>query len=176
MTRQRLVLIALVLFIVALALRLAGLGAFLTPDENLWAARAAHFVTALSAGETRIDALGRAIESLRRHIYLEEEFLFPPLKVAGMMGPVMVMLKEHGEMWHTMADLEGRLATLDGGDTAAVEALCRELVGELQEHNGKEEMILYPQADAVLDAEASADLEDFLATGTMPEGWVATMA
>lgn len=51
MTRQRLVLIALVLFIVALALRLAGLGAFLTPDENLWAARAAHFVTALSAGD-----------------------------------------------------------------------------------------------------------------------------
>ncbi len=49
MTRQRLVLIALVLFIVALALRLAGLDAFLTPDENLWAARTAHFVTALGA-------------------------------------------------------------------------------------------------------------------------------
>ncbi|MDG3012028.1 hemerythrin domain-containing protein [Rhodococcus sp. D2-41] len=134
------------------------------------------FVTAIGAGETRIDALGRAMVSLRRHIYLEEEFLFPPLKAAGMMGPVMVMLKEHGQMWQTMADLDVRLAELDGGDATAVETLCRELVGELQEHNGKEELILYPQADAVLDVEASADLEDFLAGGTMPEGWAATMA
>lgn len=134
------------------------------------------FVTALSAGEMRVDAIGRAMTSLRRHIYLEEEFLFPPLKAAGMMGPVMVMLKEHGQMWQTMADLEGRLSAHGDGDAATVEAMCRELVGELQEHNGKEEMILYPQADTVLDAEASADLEDFLTTGTMPDGWAAAMA
>jgi len=51
MTRQRLVLITLVLFAVALALRLPGLGSFLTPDEKLWAGRTAQFVTALSTGD-----------------------------------------------------------------------------------------------------------------------------
>jgi hypothetical protein len=51
MTRQRLVLILLVLFAVALALRLPGLGSFLTPDEKLWAGRTAQFVAALSTGD-----------------------------------------------------------------------------------------------------------------------------
>ncbi len=37
MTRYRLALVCLLLFLAALALRLPGLGSFLTPDENLWA-------------------------------------------------------------------------------------------------------------------------------------------
>ncbi len=49
MTRYRLTLVCLFLFAVALALRLAGLGTFLTPDENLWAARTAQFLAALNA-------------------------------------------------------------------------------------------------------------------------------
>ena len=51
MTRYRLALVCLFLFVVALALRLPGLGSFLTPDENLWATRTTRFLTALSAGD-----------------------------------------------------------------------------------------------------------------------------
>ena len=53
----------------------------------------------------------RAIrDALRRHIYLEEEFLFPPLRVAGMIAPIFVMLREHGEMWKTLDALEANWA------------------------------------------------------------------
>ncbi len=51
MNRNRLALICLLLFTVSLALRLAGLDSFLTPDENLWAARTTQFLTALSASD-----------------------------------------------------------------------------------------------------------------------------
>jgi hypothetical protein len=44
-------LIGLVLFALALALRLPGLGGFLTPDEGLWAGRTAQYITALQAGD-----------------------------------------------------------------------------------------------------------------------------
>lgn len=60
------------------------------------------FLAGLSLGETRMQELTRAVEALRRHIYLEEEFLFPPLQAAGMIPPVLVMLREHGEIWRTL--------------------------------------------------------------------------
>ena len=44
----------------------------------------------------------RAMESLRRHIFLEEQLLFPPLREAGMIAPVLVMLREHGEIWQSL--------------------------------------------------------------------------
>ena len=36
-------------------------------------------IAAFRADPRRTAALGRALAGLRRHIYLEEEFLFPPL-------------------------------------------------------------------------------------------------
>jgi iron-sulfur cluster repair protein YtfE (RIC family) len=88
----------------------------------------------------------RAMEGLRRHIYLEEEFLFPPLKAAGMTMPVFVMLREHGELWDAMDALDAQLAS----DAAPVvmQSACRELLAMLDNHNSKEEPIIYPQADA----------------------------
>ena len=50
------------------------------------------FLEGLSLGETRVQELTRAVGALRRHIYIEEEFLFPPLRAAGMIPPVFVML------------------------------------------------------------------------------------
>ncbi len=47
MTRRQTALIALVLVILALALRLPGLGASLTPDERLWSQRTTQFMQAL---------------------------------------------------------------------------------------------------------------------------------
>lgn len=45
---------------------------------------------------------------LRRYIYLEEAFVFPPIRKAGMIMPIFVMTREHGELWRTtdfLADL-----------------------------------------------------------------------
>lgn len=71
--------------------------------------------------ERRTEPL-KAITLLRRHIYLEEVYLFPPLRAAGLVGPVMVMEYEHGKMWPVLDELESLL--VEGiSDGAAL--LCR---------------------------------------------------
>lgn len=66
-------------------------------------------------------------------------------------------------------------ASLAQGD-ASVASTCDRLLAQLERHNSKEEPILYPQADAVLSAPASAELRDFIASGRMPDGWVCERA
>jgi DUF438 domain-containing protein len=116
-------------------------------------------------------ALSRAIRALRRHIYLEEEFLFPPLREAGLVAPILVMLREHAQIWQTLDAIEGDLRA--GGDA---DALCRQLATQLLHHNLKEEKVLYPQADAVLTASATGQLLAFLDSGELPDGWVCQKA
>ena len=117
-----------------------------------------------------LDALQRAMAALRRHIYLEEEFLFPPLREAGLVAPLFVMVREHGQLWQTMQKLDAELAADATGDSART--ACEELTAQLDAHNSKEEPIIYPQADAVLREDTSAHLRDFLAAGNMPDGWI----
>lgn len=121
-----------------------------------------------------LTSLRKAMDDLRRHIYLEEVFLFPPLRSAGFIGPVLVMLKEHGQMWDVLARVEGLLG--DGRYPDAAETLKTELFPLLQAHNPKEEQILYPQLDGVLGAAAAAELREFLAQGVVPDGWTCERA
>lgn len=132
------------------------------------------FTAALAEGRADTAPLERAMEGLRRHIYLEEEFLFPPLQAAGLMAPVFVMLREHGEIWRTMDRLDAEIGR-DAAD-ASVPELCAELLGRLDRHNSKEEPILYPQADTVLTPEATDHLQRFLTSGRLPEGWACRQA
>lgn len=129
------------------------------------------FLAAATEGQSRTESLSKAMAALRRHIFLEEEFLFPPLRDAGLLAPIFVMLREHGEIWDTLDVLEAPLAS--GADVAATSAICRKLLEQLERHNSKEEPILYPQADAVLTPAASAGLRAFLAAGRIPKDWVA---
>ena len=117
-------------------------------------------------------ALLRALSALRRHIYLEEVFLFPPLREAGLMMPIMVMEREHGLLWQAMDNLEARLAT---GDADVVDR-CQEMLALLEQHNAKEEPIIYPHLDRELDEAAAAELAELIASGTMPDGWVCARA
>lgn len=126
------------------------------------------YSSGLSHGDTDPEPLLRAMRGLRRHIYLEEEFLFPPLK-ATLLMPIFVMLREHGELWDAMDALEVLLASDTDNDT--LQNACREILAKLDSHNEKEEPIIYPQADIAIDAEASAKLHEFLESGVMPEGW-----
>jgi hemerythrin-like domain-containing protein len=136
------------------------------------------FIESLPAGKSEPGPLLRSMNGLRRHIYLEEEFLFPPLRAAGMMVPLFVMLRQHGELWQAM-DALGTLLDADSAantDTDELETSCRGLLELLDQHNSKEEPIIYPQADKVLTADASAELTAFLEAGTMPEGWTCEKA
>jgi hemerythrin-like domain-containing protein len=118
------------------------------------------------------ESLARALAALRRHIYLEEQFLFPPLRAAGFVAPIFVMLREHGELWRTMESIERELED----DAASVPGECKWLLALLAKHNAKEEPILYPHADSALTAPASAELREFLREGRLPDGWVCSGA
>lgn len=113
--------------------------------------------------------LERAVAELRWHIYVEEELLFPPLRAAGMTGPILVMLREHAEMWPILDALDRALR--DDVDQGVLRAPCRELFILLQHHNPKEEQILYPQVDRVLGADASVAIHEFLGAGRVPADW-----
>jgi hemerythrin-like domain-containing protein len=130
------------------------------------------FLAAPGADAQALAALTQAMESLRRHIYLEEEFLFPALRESGFMAPVFVMLREHGQLWQTMEQIDAALRA----DPSASTGGCRELLAQLDAHNSKEEPILYPHADRVLDGAAGEQFAAFLATGRTPDGWIAERA
>ena len=131
---------------------------------------------AAPAGDTneQLGQLTQAIEALRRHIYLEEVLLFPSLRQAGMVAPVFVMLREHGEMWRILDELEALAGS--GADRAPMLALCGQLAPLLEAHNLKEEQILYPRTDDVVTGGAAIELTRFLASGRMPGGWVCANA
>lgn len=103
---------------------------------------------------------------MTRHLAMEEEVLFPAFDAAtGMhgMGPTAVMRHEHKQMRALLSDMgasaaAGKLqALLDQGDT---------LLMLIQQHNAKEEGMLYPMADQHLAgewAEVAAKLKGYLA-------------
>jgi regulator of cell morphogenesis and NO signaling len=139
-------------------------------DEGL-----ATLTTVARSHEHDPGAVTRAIHALRRHIYLEEEFLFPPLAEAGLLAPVFVMLREHTQIWTTLDALQRELDD-NAGTGPATRALAHQLAIQLQHHNLKEEKILYPQADQVLTASATRHLQAFLRSGQLPQDWVPTKA
>lgn len=125
------------------------------------------------SAEERTESLQRAIDALRRHIYLEEEFLYPPME-PDLAIPTMVMLREHGEIWRSLDAIEAKLGE-DGSDQSLPQA-CRMLLVLLAIHNGKEEPIFYSAADATLSGSESAELSELIDSGSMPNGWVCRMA
>ena len=135
-------------------------------------------IDSFTSGSRAGDALSLsgAIQALRRHIYLEEEFLFPSLRQGprALSAAVLVMLREHGEMWDVLDLLEREIVTASRGETALT--LCRQLVDMLAPHHVKEEEILYAAADDLLTRPAEVRLRGFLAYARLPEGWSCEMA
>lgn len=150
------------------------------PDETLSAAleREHHeidagieaFVKSLDSDHTDTDALHTALDALRRHIFIEERMLFPPIRQGGLVMALSVMMREHGEIWRTMDQLTDALAGAAGPDK--LRDVCGQLLSQLGSHNMKEEPVIYPAGDTGLTAEQSAELADFIKTGLTPDAWV----
>jgi regulator of cell morphogenesis and NO signaling len=132
------------------------------------------FIEKLECGSVQPELLTTALEALRRHIYLEEAILFPPIRAAGMVMPIFVMMREHGQLWRTMDTLTDLLA--DGNDERALADTSGQLLDQLHQHNSEEEPIIYPHADTDLPAHTSAELTRFIKTGRTPDGWVCQQA
>ncbi|BBY37965.1 hemerythrin [Mycobacterium mantenii] len=132
------------------------------------------FIEKLGADGLQPELLTSMLEALRRHIYLEEVFVFPPIRETGIVMPIFVMMREHGQLWRTMETLAPLLA--DGRDSLRLKDTCNQLLDQLHRHNFKEEPLVYLHADYHLPAPTSAELSRFLVTGCIPDGWVCQQA
>jgi hemerythrin-like domain-containing protein len=92
------------------------------------------------------------------HFDAEEKTLFPTFEAkTGMrMGPTQVMRLEHGQM---RGLLDAATAALLAGDLDEYLGQAETLVIMMQQHNMKEENILYPMCDQHLLGELPAVLE-----------------
>ena len=117
--------------------------------------------------------LAAGAAGLRRHIWVEETIHFPPLREAGLFGPVLVMLREHGEIWALLDALDTDVAA--GTSAARLAQTFAQLEEALEQHNLKEERILYPAGDQVLDATVAEAVRGALSDGLMPADWVCEM-
>ncbi|MGK5090980.1 hemerythrin domain-containing protein [Deltaproteobacteria bacterium TL4] len=84
--------------------------------------------------------------NLRRHFAMEERIAFPAFeKQTGMMGgPTQVMRMEHEQMLNTLPEID---EALDDQDYDTVLGIGETLLILMQQHNMKEENILYPMID-----------------------------
>jgi hemerythrin-like domain-containing protein len=94
----------------------------------------------------------------------EEEFLFPALEAVGVArqnGPIGVMLAEHESGRKRVARLKAAWGRYRGGDRsvgADLQQAVEAYVDLLQAHIAKENTVLFPMADARLDADTDARL------------------
>lgn len=96
-------------------------------------------------------------DDMARHFLMEEKELFPAIvEAGGPAGPVQVMLMEHEQMNDLLAQLAEALAAHDAQRYAG---LSETLLIVMQQHNLKEEQILYPIADRVLANRSAAVLQ-----------------
>ncbi|MCK6545097.1 hemerythrin domain-containing protein [Myxococcota bacterium] len=94
----------------------------------------------------------RFADMTRLHFRWEEDVIFPALDDAtGMrgVGPTAVMRHEHRQIRGLLDQLQ---AAADAGDLSALLDHGDTLLMLIQQHNAKEEGILYPMADRALDA------------------------
>jgi iron-sulfur cluster repair protein YtfE (RIC family) len=98
------------------------------------------------------DLFTRFQAAMAHHLAMEEDVLFPAFEArTGMnMGPTQVMRMEHKQMRDLLKDMAAAAAE---SDAAAYLGLSETLNMLMQQHNLKEENILYPMSDQVLGAE-----------------------
>jgi iron-sulfur cluster repair protein YtfE (RIC family) len=101
------------------------------------------------------DAFRAAME---HHFSMEEEALFPQFeqRVGNAMGPTQVMRMEHIQMRKLFDDMGDAVRQQD---RERYLGLSETLMMLMQQHNMKEEQMLYPMTDQVFGGEAAAVLD-----------------
>lgn len=127
-----------------------GLVAWFTGDHRACDTDWADVEGASNAGGDVAAAFARFDAHLRRHLGMEEEVLFPAFEEASGMaggGPTYVMRAEHVQM-RGLLDEMSRLAR--AGEHQALIEQGDTLMMLIQQHNVKEENMLYPMAEQFL--------------------------
>lgn len=125
-------------------------------------------------GPIDTEAFATGAAGLLHHIYVEEVLHFPAMKAGGLMGPVLVMLREHGQLWDRMDEIAGQLDA--GAQRSEIAPVWKALADGLEAHNDKEEKILYPAGDDLLPEDLGAEILATLADPNIPEGWTCEMS
>lgn len=101
--------------------------------------------------------------AMAHHLAMEEEQLFPAFESRTGMngGPTQVMRVEHEQMRGLLQAMAG---AVESGDQAGYLGLSETLNMLMQQHNLKEENILYPMSDRIL-GDARAGLIRAMAAG-----------
>ncbi len=142
-----------------------GLKEFFTLDhrrcDEMWAAVEA----AAQAGDVEVEKENWRIfqGEMLRHLRMEEEVMFPAFEQASGMtdsGPTFVMRSEHEQM---RGLIEQMGAAADGDDYDELVDLGDTLLMLIQQHNQKEEHMLYPMAEQALTADWAKIHERLLA-------------
>jgi len=89
-------------------------------------------------------------DELERHMGSEETVLFPAFELTTgvQAGPTAVMREEHDRIRALLAQIE---PALKAHDLEGVEGYASTLLIMMQQHNLKEENVLYPMFDAIMD-------------------------
>lgn len=125
---------------------------FFTDDHRSCDARWASVEQAIDAGDrAAAESAWRSFsDAMERHFHMEEDEMFPAFEEASGMtggGPTFIMREEHRQMRGLMSQVTSHMETgelgevLDQGDT---------LLMLIQQHNSKEEGMLYPMAEQLL--------------------------
>ncbi|MGA8055334.1 MAG: hemerythrin domain-containing protein, partial [Burkholderiales bacterium] len=103
---------------------------------------------------------GIFLNRMKRHFAMEEEVLFPAFEhETGMTsGPTEMMRHEHQEMRGLFDQMQAAIAA---GDADEYLGLAETLLVMMQQHNRKEEEILYRMMDQALASEAASLLARF---------------
>jgi iron-sulfur cluster repair protein YtfE (RIC family) len=98
--------------------------------------------------------LSAFLAAMEAHFGAEEEMLFPAFEAATGMsgGPTQVMRHEHAQMRKLFEQMQ---TALDGQNAAAYASAADTLLVLMQQHNMKEENILYPMCNQRLEAQAA---------------------
>ena len=140
------------------------ISSFLTSDHRACDEEFANLENAIASQdweEAQIQ-LQKFSSDLTHHFDMEEKVMFPVFEeVTGMtQGPTMVMKMEHSQMRGILEDLK---ADIEKKDKNHFFGVSESLMMLMQQHNMKEEQMLYRMADMHLGSLVSKVIEDMKA-------------
>ena len=112
----------------------------------------AEAAVAKNSWDSARDLHDRFQAAMARHFAMEEDVLFPAFeaRTGNSTGPTQVMRMEHAQMRGLMQDMASAVAT---GNQNGFLGMSETLNMLMQQHNLKEENMLYPMSDQVLGGE-----------------------
>jgi iron-sulfur cluster repair protein YtfE (RIC family) len=115
----------------------------------------AEVAVAQKNGDSACSLFERFQAAMARHLTMEEDVLFPAFeaRTGNSMGPTQVMRMEHAQMRGLLQDMESAVAE---ANHSLYLGLSETLNMLMQQHNLKEENMLYPMSDQVLGSERDA--------------------